>query len=69
MIYPLTLWSQNVLIEIFWSEMNFPKRITNSFQTSWNKLAKFITLTSQTLYIYSTKKVKEIVFERLWQKV
>ena len=35
--------------------MNFPKRIINSFQTSWNKLAKLsirkLTLTSQTLYI------------------
>ena len=54
-IYPLTLWSQNVLIENFWSEMNFSKRIINSFQTSWNKLAKLsirkLTLTSQTLYI------------------
>ena len=39
-IYPLTLWYQNVLIENFWSEMNFPKRIINSFQTFWNKLAK-----------------------------
>ena len=54
-IDPLTLWSQNVQIENFWSEMNFPKRIIYSFQTSWNKLAKLsirkLTLTSQTLYI------------------
>ena len=54
-IYPLTLWSQNVLIDNFWSEMNFPKRIINSFKTSWNKLARLsirkLTLTSQTLYI------------------
>ena len=53
MIYPLTLWSQNVLIENFWSEMNFPKRIIDSFQTSWNELAKLsigkLMLTSQTL--------------------
>ena len=54
-IYPLTLWPQNALIENFWSEMNFHKRIINSFQTSWNKLAKLsirkLTLTSETLYI------------------
>ena len=54
-IYPLTLWYENVLIESFWSEINFPKIIINSFQTSWNKLAKLsirkLTLTSQTLYI------------------
>ena len=54
-IYPNTLWSQNVQIENFWSDMNFPKRIINSFQTSWNKLAKLsirkLTLTSETLYI------------------
>ena len=53
-IYSLTLWSQNVLIESFWSEMNFPKRIINSYRTSWNKLAKLyirkLTLTSQTHY-------------------
>ena len=54
-IYPLTLWSQNVLTKNFWSKMNFSNRIINSFQTSWNKLAKLsirkLTLTSQTLYI------------------
>ena len=54
-IYPLTLWYENVLIENFWSEINFPKIIINSFQTSWNKLAKLsirkLTLTSQTLDI------------------
>ena len=55
MIYPLTLWYENVLNENVWSEINFPKIIINSFQTSWNKLAKLsirkLTLTSQTLYI------------------
>ena len=54
-IYPITLWSQNVPIGNFWSDMNFPKRIINSFQTSRNKLAKLsirkLTLTSETLYI------------------
>ena len=54
-IYRHTLWSQNVLIENFWSELNFPKRIINSFQTSWNKLSKLssrrLSLTSETLYI------------------
>ena len=57
-INPLTLWSQNVLIENFWSEMNFPQRIINSFQTSWKNHAKLsirkLTLTSQTLYIYNS---------------
>ena len=36
--------------------MDFPKRMINSFQTSWNKLAKLsirkLTLTSETLYIH-----------------
>ena len=54
-IYPLTLWYEHVLIENFWSKINFPKIIINSFQTSWNKLAKLsirkLTLTSYTLYI------------------
>ena len=54
-IYPLTLWSQNVLIENFWSEMNFPKRIINSFQIpdikSPSSSIRKLTLTSQTLYI------------------
>ena len=54
-IYPLTLWYENVLIDNFWSKMNFPIIISNSFQTSWIKLSKLsirkLTLTSQTLYI------------------
>ena len=49
-IYPLTLWSQNVLTKNFWSKMNFSNRIINSFQTSWNKLAKLNVDVANTLY-------------------